>query len=134
MLIDHFKKSFDSVCSANVIYDSVTKQPKGYGFVQFTNKNDAEMAIAELNGSFLNGKAIKVKERTQKSANRNRGMNHHGGTDIEINSQGITIWVSDRVYLPCPSTTILGSSSSPICRATLQTLSCWPPILFRSNK
>ena len=42
--------------------------PKGFGFVEMLNDAEANAAIAALDGSQLNGQAIKVSEARQKPA------------------------------------------------------------------
>eukprot|EP00350_Pseudokeronopsis_sp_OXSARD2_P005943 CAMPEP_0170540342 /NCGR_PEP_ID=MMETSP0211-20121228/352_1 /TAXON_ID=311385 /ORGANISM="Pseudokeronopsis sp., Strain OXSARD2" /LENGTH=62 /DNA_ID=CAMNT_0010842705 /DNA_START=351 /DNA_END=539 /DNA_ORIENTATION=+ len=37
MLYQAFKKKFNSVLSAKVVIDSISRKSKGYGFVKFTN-------------------------------------------------------------------------------------------------
>lgn len=49
------------VNSANIITDRDTGQSKGFGFVEMGNE-DAEKAIAQLNGTEVNGRALTVNE------------------------------------------------------------------------
>lgn len=58
---DYFA-SFGEVTSAKIITDRVTGQSKGFGFVEFAEKEDAEKAIKELNGSNFEGRNIVVNE------------------------------------------------------------------------
>lgn len=44
-LLDFFKIHFESVCSANVIVESVTKESKCFGFVDFTNYNEHQQLL-----------------------------------------------------------------------------------------
>lgn len=45
---------------------------KNYGFVHYSNENDAREAISNLNGYILNGNAIKVENaKSRRSANAN---------------------------------------------------------------
>lgn len=80
-LLDHFKDQFRSAISSNLILDPVSKMPKGYGFVQFTNERDADEAIEELNGSTLNGKRIKVNRGAHKRKNDDERRDDRGGRD-----------------------------------------------------
>lgn len=62
---DELEKIFSEygeVTSAKVIFDKVTQNSKGYGFVEMPDSEEAEKAIAALNGSELDGKEIVVKE------------------------------------------------------------------------
>lgn len=45
-----------------IIIDPATGRSKGYGFVRFTNEYERDQAIAQLNGSYLGSKTIRVGE------------------------------------------------------------------------
>lgn len=79
LLADHFKMNFESICGANIIHDPATKISKGYGFVQFSRKSDAEEAIQSMNGTFFRGKALKVRESIQRNNNNRNVNNGYGG-------------------------------------------------------
>ncbi len=53
---------FGNVERAALVTDRATGQPRGFGFVEMTNKDEAEEAIARLNGTQLNGRTINVNE------------------------------------------------------------------------
>jgi RNA recognition motif-containing protein len=44
------------------VTDRDTGQPRGFAFVEMAEKDSAEKAIAQLDGSDLQGRAIKVNE------------------------------------------------------------------------
>ena len=59
------RKSFEEygeVTSLAMIMDKDTGQPRGFAFVEMTANEDAQKAIAELNGKELAGNALKVNE------------------------------------------------------------------------
>ena len=58
-LTEFFSQSFP-VKHATVVIDPETKQSRGYGFVSFADKEDAERAKEELDGAQLEGRKIKV--------------------------------------------------------------------------
>ena len=58
-LTEHFSQSFP-VKHATVVVDPKTKISKGFGFVTFTDADDAQSAAVELNNSTLDGRKIKV--------------------------------------------------------------------------
>lgn len=61
--------------SANIITDRDTGRSKGFGFVEMGNE-DAEKAIAQFNGTELNGRALTVNEarpREERSGGGGRG-------------------------------------------------------------
>ncbi len=45
-----------------ILKDKFSGRSKGFGFVTFTNNEDADKAIEELNGYELNGRALVVNE------------------------------------------------------------------------
>lgn len=51
---------------AHVIWDNVSGNSKGYGFVAFRDKTDAEQAIATMNGEYLGSRPIRCNWATQK--------------------------------------------------------------------
>lgn len=58
-LAEHFSQSFP-VKHATVVVDSASKISKGYGFVTFTDTDDAHAAAAQLNNTSIDGRKIKV--------------------------------------------------------------------------
>ena len=50
------------VASAVVIRDKMTGTPRGFGFVELGDGEDAQRAIAGLNGQSLEGRALTVNE------------------------------------------------------------------------
>ena len=57
-----------TVQSAQVINDRDTGQSKGFGFVEMNSSAEAEAAIAALNGTQHDGRAIKVNEAKPKTS------------------------------------------------------------------
>ncbi|MEI9914106.1 MAG: RNA-binding protein [Candidatus Saccharibacteria bacterium] len=57
-----FFSSAGTVSSANVIFDRDTNRSKGFGFVEMSSDEEAQKAIASLNGKDLDGRAIIVSE------------------------------------------------------------------------
>ncbi len=53
---------FGEVTEARVITDKYTRRSKGFGFVTFANEEDAQSAVAEMNGKEVEGRALKVNE------------------------------------------------------------------------
>ena len=60
-LKNYFQKYYSSVLSAKIITDPINKRSKGYGFVRFSDQNESQRAIAEMNGKIILGRPIKVK-------------------------------------------------------------------------
>ncbi|MBM3191834.1 MAG: RNA-binding protein [Chlamydiae bacterium] len=54
--------SYASVISCRPIFDRETKRFKGFGFVEFSDKDEAEQAIKDLNGKEVGGRKLVVNE------------------------------------------------------------------------
>jgi len=68
-------ESFGEVTEAKVIRDRDTGRSRGFGFVTFSNDQDADEAIAAMNGATLDGRTIRVNE----AQDRRRGGGGGGG-------------------------------------------------------
>jgi RNA recognition motif-containing protein len=60
-LIEMFSEA-GTVQSANIIEDRETGRSRGFGFVEMASKEEADAAIAALNGKEVDGRALKVNE------------------------------------------------------------------------
>ena len=68
-------EEFGQVTSCSIIRDRSTGQSKGFGFVEMESEG-AEKAIAQFNGTELNGRALTVNEaRPREERTSNRGGN-----------------------------------------------------------
>jgi RNA recognition motif-containing protein len=68
-----------SVQSAQVIIDRDTGRSKGFGFVEMANDQEAQAAIAALNGSQVEGRALTVNEARPKNESAGRRGGGFGG-------------------------------------------------------
>ncbi len=59
---------YGNVERVNVVTDRDTGQPRGFAFVEMTERSQAEAAISQLNGAEVNGRALKVNEAQPKPA------------------------------------------------------------------
>lgn len=55
-------ESFGSVTSVNVIKDRESGRPRGFGFVEMPNAEEAQRAIESINGTSLGGRDLTVNE------------------------------------------------------------------------
>lgn len=53
---------YGNVERVNIVTDRDSGQPRGFAFVEMTERRDAETAISVLNGTELNGRAMNVNE------------------------------------------------------------------------
>ncbi|HEY6343425.1 MAG TPA: RNA-binding protein [Bryobacteraceae bacterium] len=70
---------FGNVERVNIVTDRDTGQPRGFAFVEMTNAQDAQTAIAQLNGAELNGRALNVNEARPKPTGGGGGRGGFGG-------------------------------------------------------
>lgn len=64
-------KQFGEVNRAALVTDRDTGRPRGFGFVEMPNDNEARKAIEELSGKDFQGRPLTVNEARNRSAQRN---------------------------------------------------------------
>ncbi len=69
--------AFGSVVSAQVIMDRETGRSKGFGFVEMSNQQEANAAVAALNGRDNDGRSLQVNEAKPRE---DRGRSFGGGS------------------------------------------------------
>ena len=82
---DELRQQFEAygeVVSVNIIKDKFSGESRGFGFVEMASQDEAQTAIAELNGKELNGRPMNVNEARPRNDNRGggRGGRRGGGT------------------------------------------------------
>jgi RNA recognition motif-containing protein len=74
--------NYGAVERVNIVTDRDSGQPRGFAFVEMTDRAAAEAAIAKLNGTDLNGRTMNVNEARPKpqggSGNRGGGGGGRG--------------------------------------------------------
>jgi RNA recognition motif-containing protein len=71
-----------TVTETNLMMDRTTGRPRGFGFVTMSSPEEAQKAIAALNGSQLGGRALTVnvaKPREERPAGGGGGRREYGG-------------------------------------------------------
>jgi len=74
--------NYGNVERVNIVTDRDSGQPRGFAFVEMTDRAAAEAAIAKLNGTDLNGRTMNVNEarpKPQGGGNRGGGSNRSRG-------------------------------------------------------
>jgi RNA recognition motif-containing protein len=75
---------FGEVTSAKIVNDKFTQRSKGFGFVEMPNDEEAQAAIAQLNGSEVDGRNLVVNESRPKEG----GSGNGGGGGFKKRSFG----------------------------------------------
>src|SRR5215212_7850206 len=70
---------FGEVSSAKIVMDKFTQRSKGFGFVEMPNDEQAQAAIAQLNGSEVEGRNLVVNESRPKEEGGGGGFKKRGG-------------------------------------------------------
>ncbi len=71
--------AFGQVASASIIKDQFSGRSKGFGFVEMPSKEEAQMAIAGMNGKMMDDRALNVNEARPRPDNRREGGSRGGG-------------------------------------------------------
>src|SRR5215204_4964362 len=70
---------YGEVASAKIVMDKFTQRSKGFGFVEMANDEHAQAAIAQLNGSEVDGRNLVVNESRPKEEGGGGGYKKPGG-------------------------------------------------------
>lgn len=65
---------YGEVTSAKIVMDKFTQRSKGFGFVEMPNDEQAQAAIAQLNGSEVDGRNLVVNESRPKEGGSGGGF------------------------------------------------------------
>jgi RNA recognition motif-containing protein len=83
---------YGNVERVNIVTDRDSGQPRGFAFVEMSEKRDAETAIAQLNGAEMNGRALNVNEARPKPAGGAGGGGGRGRTGGGGGGRGGSRW------------------------------------------
>jgi cold-inducible RNA-binding protein len=70
---------YGQVDRVSIMTDRDTGRSRGFGFVEMTNNEDGEKAIAALNGSQVGGRTLNVNEARPKTERAGAGGRERGG-------------------------------------------------------
>lgn len=68
-----------TVVGFRLVYDKESGQPKGYGFLEFTDTDAAASAVRNLNNHDLNGRQLRV-DYSNDNRSQNQTQNQHGAS------------------------------------------------------
>ena len=71
--------AYGAVTSVHLVTDRETGRLRGFGFVEMETDEDAETAIAELNGVALQGRSLTVNVARPRAERRSGGSSNRGG-------------------------------------------------------
>ena len=71
--------AYGAVERVSIVRDRETGQPRGFAFVEMTNANEAETAIANVNGREIGGRTLNVNEARPREERGGGGGNRFGG-------------------------------------------------------
>jgi len=75
--------AFSSLSDARVMWDINSGKSRGYGFVAFREKADAEQAIATMNGEWLGNRQIRVNWANQKGINAGQNNDNMNNQNVQ---------------------------------------------------
>lgn len=67
-LLEAIFQQFGEIVSTKIVYDKITWESRGFGFVEFGQSQDALRAMEELQGKELVGKKLVIMEALEKGA------------------------------------------------------------------
>lgn len=111
---------FGEISDCRVVRDPQSYKSKGYGFVSFVKKTDADTAITTMNGQWLGSRAIRTNWATRKPPIRGGGGG--GGIDITSTSNGKQLSFEDVYHQSSPSncTVYCGGILQGLCDELIQ--------------
>lgn len=65
-LLESIFRQYGDVLNTKIVYDRITWESKGFGFIEYAKKEEGLKAIEELNGRELVGKQLVVMEAVEK--------------------------------------------------------------------
>ncbi|PAN26870.1 hypothetical protein PAHAL_5G044000 [Panicum hallii] len=71
--------SFGEVTEARIITDRETGRSRGFGFVNFSNSDDAKAAVSQMDGQELEGRSVRVNFANERPAGNRGGGGGFGG-------------------------------------------------------
>jgi len=83
---------YGAVERVSVVTDRDSGQPRGFAFVEMTDRVAAESAINALNGTDMNGRALNVNEARPREAGGGRGAGGNRGGNSRGGGRGGSRW------------------------------------------
>jgi len=77
VLVSLFQSRFPSCKSAKIMTDPISGMSRGYGFVRFSDENDQQRALTEMQGVYCGNRPMRISTATPK--NKGPGVGGNGG-------------------------------------------------------
>jgi len=77
---------FGEISSCRIVCDPGTKRSRGYGFITFVKKSDAENAINSMNGQWLGNQSIRTNWSTRNPPHTITNNNNKGNWEVKFNN------------------------------------------------
>ncbi|KAH8650189.1 hypothetical protein BX600DRAFT_517399 [Xylariales sp. PMI_506] len=81
VLVALFQARFPSCKSAKIMTDQQTGQSRGYGFVRFSNEQDQQRALVEMQGVYCGNRPMRVSPATPKNRSHQGGQYQNYGAN-----------------------------------------------------
>ncbi|KAL2136190.1 hypothetical protein VTI74DRAFT_5068 [Chaetomium olivicolor] len=78
VLVSLFQSRFPSCKSAKIMTDAMTGQSRGYGFVRFSDEQDQQRALVEMQGVYCGNRPMRISTATPKTRSHQYGHGHGG--------------------------------------------------------
>ena len=78
-LIAAFEKDGRKVASVHIVTDRDTGRPRGFAFVEMASEEDAQSAISAMDGTEVDGRALRVNEAEERKPRSGGGGGYGGG-------------------------------------------------------
>ncbi|KAG7193227.1 RRM protein [Scheffersomyces spartinae] len=93
----HYPKSIKTV---RVMTDPTTGKSRCFGFVRFTNENERQQALIEMNGVWLGGRPIRVALASPRYTNNNNHDNNNIGGPSDTGIKGVNGLAIPELVIP----------------------------------
>ncbi|TDH65950.1 uncharacterized protein CCR75_002647 [Bremia lactucae] len=81
LLLSTFSARFSTVRGAKVVMDPITRMSKGFGFVRFGSKEEADQALQTMNGVYCSSRPMRVSVATERNKARQQAVFSMGEED-----------------------------------------------------
>ncbi|TYJ58191.1 hypothetical protein B9479_001015 [Cryptococcus floricola] len=104
--------AFGSMSEARVMWDMNSGKSRGYGFLSFRDKADAEQAIASMNGEWLGSRAIRVNWANQKTQTGGARTGTPGSAPMGMPPMGMGQGMPPPAAAPMPTAPVYAAPPS----------------------